>query len=217
VEGWNLEQRPEGTVVGLFGQSCMVPRAAPVAETRAQRLSRPRQSQRWAKVFKFAGRPPEGSQWIYIADRESDFYEPIQTCQQQMIDYIIRGYQDRCLAEGKGHVREALAQAPVLGQTTVEVRARGSQPARTAMVEIRSVRIDLKGPWRPGGWQPDLKGVNVGEVREVHAREGVKEPLPWILLTSLRCPTSAQAQRVAGPHGARRSVADYHTALTSGA
>ena len=217
VESWNLEQRPEGTVVGLFGQSCMVPRAAPVAETRAQRLSRPRQSQRWAKVFKFAGRPPEGSQWIYIADRESDFYEPIQTCQQHRIDYIIRGYQDRCLAEGKGHLREALAQAPVLGQTTVEVRARGSQPARTAMVEIRSVRIDLKGPWRPGGWQPDLKGVNVVEVREVHTPEGVKEPLHWILLTSLPCHTWAQGQRVVGRYGARWWVEEYHKALKSGA
>src|SRR5207237_9427486 len=41
VEGGNLAQRPDGTVVGLFGQSCMVPRAVLVAEPRAQRLSRP--------------------------------------------------------------------------------------------------------------------------------------------------------------------------------
>jgi len=114
-------------------------------------------------------------------------------------------------------LREALAQAPVLGQTTVEVRARGSQPARTAMVEIRSVRIDLKGPWRPGGWQPDLKGVNVVEVREVHAPEGVKEPLHWILLTSLACHTWAQGQRVVGRYGARWWVEEYHKALKSGA
>jgi hypothetical protein len=70
VESWTLEQRPEGTLVGLFGQHCHIPRPAPAQESRQQRLQRPRKSQRWAEAFKLAGRPPEGAQWIYIADRE---------------------------------------------------------------------------------------------------------------------------------------------------
>ena len=40
----------------------------------------------------------------------------------------------------------------------MEVRARGGQPARTAKVEVRSVRVDLAGPWRPGGWQEPPPG-----------------------------------------------------------
>lgn len=217
VEGWTLEQRPEGTIVGLFGQSCSSPRAAPSGESRRQRLSRPRKSQRWAEAFKEAGRPPDGTQWIYLADRESDFYEPIQICQQHGVDFIIRACQDRRLAGGAGRLREALARAPVLGQSTVEVRARGGQPARTAMVEIRSVRVDLDGPWRPGGWQPALPGVTAVEVREVHAPDGVKEPLHWLLLTSLPCTTWAQAQRVVGRYAARWWIEEYHKALKSGA
>src|SRR5580700_9084510 len=38
VEGWTLAQEPEGTVVGLFGQSCVTPRRAPAGETRSERL-----------------------------------------------------------------------------------------------------------------------------------------------------------------------------------
>ncbi len=217
IESWTLEQRPEGMVVGLFGQQCRSPRPAPPGETRGQRLSRPRKSQSWAAAIKSAGRPAEGSRWIYVADRESDFYEPLQICQQHGVDFVIRACQARRLADGAGHLWEALVHAPVLGQSTVEMRARAGQPARTARVELRSVCVDLDGPWRPGGWQGPLKGVGVVELTEVQAPEGVKEPLHWILLTSLPCATKAQAQQAVGRYTARWWIEEYHKALKSGA
>src|SRR5579859_4523620 len=171
VEGWTLEQRPEGQVVGLFDQRCRRPGRAPEAESRRERLKRPRKSNWWAEAFRRVGSPPSACRWIYIADRESDFYEPIQTCQQVGIDFIIRGYQDRRLAEEAGKLREVLAKAPVLGEGMVELRSRGGEPSRTAIVEIRSVQVDLDGPWRPGGWQEPLRGVWVVEVQEVRSEE----------------------------------------------
>ncbi len=217
VEGWTLEQRPEGRLVGLLGQQCRTPRPVPKGETRRECLSRPRKSQVWAAALKTAGRPPSGSRWIYVADRESDFYEPIQLCRQHGVDFVIRSAHDRRLADKVGHLREALAHAPVLGRTTIEVRARGGQPARTAMVELRSVRLDLDGPYRPGGWEQPLRDIGVVEVREIDAPEGVKEPLHWILLTSLPCSTRAQVQRVVGYYTARWWIEEYHKALKSGA
>ncbi len=217
IESWPLEQRPEGVVLGLFAQQCRTPRPAAAGETSAQRLSRPRKSQTWAATLKSAGRPPAGSPWIYVADRESDFYEPLQLCQQHGVNFVIRSAHDRRLAAGAGHLREALAQAPLLGQRTVEVRSRAGQPARTASVELRRVRVDLDGPWRPAGWQGPLTDIGVVEVREVDAPEGVKAPLHWILLTSLPCATQAQVQRVVGIYTARWWVEEYHKALKSGA
>lgn len=216
IEGWDLQQRPEGVVVGLLGQQCACPRPRPAGETEAQRWRRPRKSQRWAAALQAVGTPPAGCQWIYVADRESDFYEPMQLCQHQGIDFIIRARHDRRLADAAGHLQAALAQAPVLGQTTVEVRARPGQAARTAIVEVRAVRVDLDGPWRVGGWQPALMGVNAVEVREVHAPEGVKEPLHWVLLTSLPCARWAQVQRVIGRYTARWWIEEYHKALKTG-
>jgi hypothetical protein len=217
VEAWTLEQRPEGQVVGLFGQRCRRPRPAPAGESRRERLQRPRKSSWWAEVFREVGSPPSGCRWIYVADRESDFYEPIQICQQVEMDFIIRGFQDRRLADEAGKLRQALAQARVLGQSRVELRSRGGEPARTAIVELRSVRVDLDGPWRPGGWQQPLRGVTVVEVQEVDAPEGVKEPLHWMLLTSLPCGTLAEARRIVGRYTARWWVEEYHKALKSGA
>jgi hypothetical protein len=217
VEAWTLEQRPEGTVVGLFNQQCRVPRPAPAGETRGERLGRPRKSQTWAAGFKTAGRPPAGCQWIYLADRESDFYEPIRLCQQHGVDFVIRGCQDRRLTEGAGHLRPAIEQSPLLGRNTVEVRARAGQAARTATVELRSVRVNLDGPWRPGGRQPALPDVSVVEVKEVEVPAGVKAPLHWVLLSSLPCATEAEAQRIVGRYTARWWVEEYHKALKSGA
>ena len=217
VEGWTLTQRPEGEVIGLFGQSCARPRPAPEGESRRDRLRRPRKSQRWAEAFKTAGRPPAGSQWIYVADRESDFYEPMQICQQHGVDFIIRGFNDRRLAGQEGHLRAALAQGVVLGETEVELRARPGQPARIASVELRTVQVDLDGPWRPGGWREPLPRVTAIEVREVRVPETIRQPLHWLLLTSLACATCAQAQRVVGRYAARWWIEEYHKALKSGA
>jgi len=217
VQSWTLEQRPQATVMGLFDQQCRRPRPAPAAESRGARLSRPRKSQSWAAGLKWAGRPPPGVCWIYVADRESDCYEVLQLCRQHGVDFVIRACQDRRLADEAGHLKGALAQAPVLGETTVEMRARGGQAARTAIVQIRSVRVDLDGPWRPGGCPAPLRDVGVVEVREVHAPEGLKEPLHWILLTSLPCASWAQAQRVVGYYTARWWIEEYHKALKSGA
>lgn len=217
VEGWNLEQRPEGTLMGLLHQQCRTPRPAPKGETRNQRLSRPRRSNKWAQSIRQVGRPPEGAHWIYTADRESDLYEAIDICVQHGVDFVIRSCQDRRLAKPAGHLRQTVAQAALLGRTTVEVRARAGQPARTAIVEIRSVRVDLDGPWRPGGVLPPLKDIGVVEVKEVNAPEAIKEPLHWVLLTSLPCATWAQAQRVVGFYTARWWIEEYHKALKSGA
>ena len=217
VERWTLAQRPAGAVVGLFGQQCRTPRPAPAAETRGQCLCRPRKSQTWTATLTVAGCPPAGCQWIYVADRESDFYEPIQRCQQHGVDFVIRASSDRRLAEGAGHLREVVARAPVRGRCTVAVRARAGQPARTAIVELRSTRVTLDGPWRPGGRPPPLRDIGVVEVREVEVPEGVKEPLHWILLTALPCATKQAVQRVVGRYTARWWVEEYHKALKTGA
>ena len=152
-----------------------------------------------------------------MADRESDFYEPIQTCQHHGVDFVIRNCHDRRLAGQPDHLRAVVGRAPLLGRAVVKVRARGGQPARTAIVEMRSARVDLDGPWRLGGWQEPLGDIGVVEVREVDAPEGVQEPLHWILLTSLPCATLAAVRRVVGRYTTRWWIEEYHKALKSGA
>ncbi len=217
VEAWDLNQRPEGIVLGLFGQQCWRRRgpARRGQEGWRERLKRPRESQRWAAVLEEVSQPPAGSTWIYIADREADFYEPFQRCQRRGVQAIIRAYRDHKLADQSGYLKAVAAQAPVRGQMAVEVRARGGQPARTALVKVRSCPVKLQGPWRPGGRQPDFS-LKVVEAREVDAPPGV-EPLYWLLLTTLPCTRWVEVRRIVARYAARWWVEEYHKALKSGA
>jgi hypothetical protein len=216
ILAWDLEQEPQAVVVGLMGQQCWAQRPAPPEEGKSERLGRSsRSSKRWAEVFKTSAGPPAGSTWTYVADRESDFYEPIQRCQQRGVDFVIRACHNRRLADGTGHLWESLSQAKVLGEVDLELRARAGVGARRARVRLSSLQVGLSGPWRPGGWQADLEGINVVEVKEVNPPAGV-EPLHWILLTSLPCTNLTEARRIVGRYTARWHIEEYHKALKSG-
>jgi hypothetical protein len=216
IEGWDPEERPQAIVLGLLAQQCWSrwgrPKGQP--ETRRQLMNRSRESQRWAAALEEGG-PPAGSTWIYIADRESDFYEPIERCQRRKADFIIRAFHDRVLSGGHGHLKAEVAQAPVCGRWSVEVRGRAGRAARTAQVEVRTAAVSLNGPRRLNGKQPDFR-VNVVEVREVEAPAGT-QPLHWLLLTSLPCSAWAQVRRVVRLYAMRWCVEEYHKALKSGA
>ena len=216
VEGWKSDEEPEGVAVGLLGQRSWTRTQKGLRyQNWRHRMSRRRESDRWAKVLDEIGRPPPGCRWIYLGDRESDFYEPIQRCRRHGEDFIIRGYQDHKLAGEDEALFGALAKAAVRGVSRVRLRGRNGEPAREATVSLRSCRVTLKGPWRPQGVQEDVE-VNVVEAREVAPPPGV-QPLHWILLTSLPCPGLAQLKRIVARYAMRWWIEQYHKALKSGA
>lgn len=218
VESWNLNQRPEGIAIGLLDQQCwnrqQLHRHRDL--TRRQTQERQRESERWASVLQELS-PPRDSDchWTYIADREADFYEPMQRCRAARVDFVIRAFHDRRLAGSAEHYLEKLAQAPVAGQIAVELRARPGCAARTAVVEVRCLQVALQGPYR-GGQRMDSLTVNAIEVREISPPAGV-EGLHWLLLTSLPYGRWSDIQRVIGRYCARWWVEEYHKALKSGA
>lgn len=217
VMAWDLEQRPEAVVVGLMNQRCWAQARRPEGEGASQCFHRSnRASGRWAAVLLASGGPAAQSSWTYIADREADFYEPIQRCQQRGVDFVIRARHNRRLADETGYLLESLSQAEMLGQAEIELRARPGAAARRAVVQFRCRRVCLSGPWRPGGWQEDLAAMNVVEVKEVAAPADT-EALHWILLTSLPCASLTEARRIAGRYASRWHIEEYHKALKSGA
>jgi len=217
VEHWNLEQRPEGVALGLFYQQSWVRTGPPKRgrESWRQRLQRPRQSQCWTAALDQTPPPPPGSQWVLLADREADFYEPIEHCQRLGVDFIIRSFRNRAQMDAPGHLHAAVGQLPERGAMEVELRARTGMAARVASVQVRSGPLHLKGPERPGQALGSLS-LNVVEVREPNPPAGVAA-LHWTLLTSLPCEGWAQAQRIVGRYTARWWIEEYHKALKSGA
>jgi hypothetical protein len=216
IQAWDLEQKPEGLAVGLLHQKSWIRTQSGLRRQNwRQRLLRPRESERWAEVLDPLGPVPPGCQWIYLADREADFYEPIQRCRRNGEDFIIRAYRDRKLADADQHLFAVLEAAPVRGELTVRLRGRRGEPNREAVVSLRSCRVKLQGPWRRHGRQEDVE-VNVVEARELCPPEGV-EALHWILLTSLPCNRLVELKRIVARYQTRWWIEQYHKALKSGA
>jgi hypothetical protein len=216
VEGWESNEEAQGVAVGLLGQSSWIrPQKGLRYQNWRHRMSRRRESDRWARVLDQLGPPAPGCRWIYLADRESDFYEPLQRCLRHGADFIIRGYQDHQLAGEDGSLFAALENSAVQGTSRVKLRGRKGEPAREARVSLRSCRVKLKAPWRPQGVQEDVE-VNVVEVRELAPPCGV-EPLHWILLTSLPCAGLAELKQIVARYAMRWWIEQYHKALKSGA
>ena len=217
VAGWDQDQVPTVTVLGLAGQRCWSrPKVAlkPQQKAKAGRLGRTRESARWAASLEAWPQAPAGVQWIYVADRESDIYEVFERCAARDADWVIRAAQARALLAEDRSVFVAVAQAPVRGHLSVELRARPEQPARMMRMTLRACTVTLRGPWRPGG-QLAPRTLQVVEVREVAPPVGTK-PMVWVLLTSLPIRTLAQIKRIVGCYTRRWLVEEFHKALKSG-
>ena len=217
VARWDQDQVPTVTVLGLAGQHCWSrPKVALKAKQKAKlgRLGRARESARWAASWAAWPPAPDGVRWIYVADRESDIYEVFERCVARGGDWVIRAAQARALVAEDHSVFAAVAQAPVRGHLSVELRARSGQPARTMRAALRACTVTLCSPWRPGG-QLAPRTLQVVEVRDVDPPAGTK-PMVWVLLTSLPVGTLAQIKRIVGCYTQRWLVEEFHKALKSG-
>ncbi len=216
VERWLPGGDLEVTVEGLFAQRPWVrKRVKRKGETKRQRLSRRRESERWAEVFDETGGPGDGCRWTFVADREGDIFRVMADCAGHGVDFIIRAMQPRRLKGREGSPFDAVTEARPLGRFTVDLRARPGVPARQATVEVRAARVTLRPPKNGGkGFGPEP--VTVVEAREVDAPEGV-EPIHWVLLTSWRVEGFEDAMRVVKAYTKRWLIEEYHKALKTGA
>jgi len=218
IEGWDDEHHPAVQPVGLLDQQCWARPDAPEDrknESARMRLSRPRESQRWAAAYRRHGGPPHGVRWTHVADRESDIYEVFETCRRYGLDYIVRAYQSRKPVDDGLRMFQAVAERPALGAFELYLRARPGVAARTAMIELRATAITIRAPWRPDGAGEPLT-MNVVEAREVDPPANVA-PVHWVLVTTWPAANAQEARRVTNAYACRWLIEEYHKALKTGA
>jgi hypothetical protein len=133
-------------------------------------------------------------------------------------EWIIRATQNRHLLaaseEAAQCLWDALQQAPVLGYTEVNVKLRPNRAARLAHITLRAATVTLKPPARFGYRLPALS-INAVLAREETPPAG-KEPLEWLLLTSLPVVNFEQAATVVEWYAVRWCIEVYFHVLKSG-
>jgi hypothetical protein len=154
-----------------------------------------KESVRWVdgyqRVNELAETLPD-TRLTYVADREADIYDLFveAPCPESAADWLVRGQHDRVLANGKT-LRQHLAAAPVLTETTFERPASHGCKARTVHQQIRAVRVTLPAPRRP---DRTLPAVEITAILATEPQPPAGEaPVEWLLLTNLPVETPEQA------------------------
>jgi hypothetical protein len=211
-------------VLGLAGQILFHRQPAPKGETLTEKLRRDRESAVWGQLIEQVGPPPATAQWVHVMDRGADDFEVFCRARRLGADWIGRvKSRNRLVRDGAGRVEPlsaVLAAASAVGGYTLTLRARPGQPARRARLEVAFAPVTALIPQHPSA---SLKGLTpepipqwVVQTREVNPPPKVKEPLDWVLLTSLPVRDLGGAMEVIRYYEKRWIIEEWHKALKTG-
>jgi hypothetical protein len=203
-------------VVGLAYQQLYERQPAPVGETAAQARARERESVLWLEGIRGTGQAPEGSCWVDVGDRGSDFYEAMIESRKWGHHFLFRLCQDRTVfttaeKDETGWLLKHARSLPSQGSDRVEIPSRGGRKARSAKVQFAAARVEVPAPsGTPQRWAQPTVEAWVIRVWEVDAPADVEEPLEWLLLCSLPTATLEQMKERRDWYACRWMVEMYH-------
>ena len=209
-------------VLGLAHQIPYVPPPKARGETLRQRQARRRQTDLWQEAVTAIGGPPEGVRWVHVGDRESDIFRFLAICQSHRCDFVVRAAKNRRVAaggDGEGaedvaYLFPALRAWPATAARTLALPARHGAPARTATVSITCGPIRLLPPRQEKGHVAlDAWAIRVWEPEPP---AGIKDPIEWVLLTSVPTTSVADAWERVAWYTCRWTNEDYHQCLKTG-
>jgi len=178
-----------------------------------------KESMRWVNSFNAAQGFSEqhGIRSIWVADREADIIEVYAARWHEQIHFIVRAQHDRCLANSSSKLFSLLKQQPVSGTYEIDIIDAETLKVRTAELAVRYCPVKLqvatttKNKQRSG--QPEMFAI---EVYEINAPDNVKQPIRWVLLTSLPVHSFQQALNIIRIYVKRWLVERFHYLLKTG-
>jgi hypothetical protein len=209
-----------GTPLGLASQELWTrdPAQAGSAQQRREQPWEEKESHRWLTCEQ-ASRAglPAGVTTVTVADAEADIFALFAAPRPPDAHLLIRVAQPHRRLED-GQVLEEVAQAaPCWGRYRVVLPARATQPARTAVCQLRVGRVMLRPPRNQRAGRPLTTAVALTALwveEEQPPAQG--EPLHWLLLTTLAVTTFLDAATVVGYYSRRWLIEQYHFVLKTG-
>lgn len=199
-------------------------RTGPKVHGNTRRRQADRESAVWGRVIDRVGRPPAGVTWIHVCDRGADDIEVMWRALYNGCGFVIRaGRLNRYVFSPDGRrlsVSQYLAELPACGTRSLEVKAVGTKPARTATLTLRFGTVDIPlssvlTPWLKEHRPSEPLHGGVVELRELKPPKGA-QAIRWVLYTDFPVTTRAQADRVIARYQRRPTVEDYHKAYKTG-
>lgn len=210
----------EGVPLGILAQDTWTRDAEGYGKKhdRRKRSFEAKESVKWVKALQASAvLLPEIEETITVADSEADIYELFVAERPGNAELLIRATHNRSVDGQARLLWNTVTQGPVQGQTSVEVRGKDGQAARTAVCGVRFQTVTVHPPHNPSPGPRHCHKVTMQAVlvREAAPPKGAKA-LCWLLLTTLRVENVADALRCAEYYRLRWLVERYHFVLKSG-
>jgi len=217
-----LGVRPDAVPLGVLAAQCWGREPAAATGSPRGRNAKSideKESYRWIEAYQQAAaaarRMPQ-TQLVVMADREGDLYELHQAAPEgpANLHTLVRAQHDRKLVSHQ-KLWAHLGALPCGQHRTVEVPRRRGQRARTAQVEVRWDRVEIRAP--AVGCKKSWPPVSVWAVwvHEPNPPPGV-EPLDWMLLSDLPIADAAAAWERVQWYCRRWVIEEWHRVLKSG-
>ena len=175
-----------------------------------------KESVRWVEAFQtaaqIAAQMPKTAV-IVCGDRESDIIDLFDraTVTPPNLHFLIRAQHDRVLDSGQ-KLRDFLSIQPCGATMVVEIPRNKDRQARTATLELRWAKIDIKPP-RVGcknSWGTmELWALLATETNPPKGQE----PVDWMLLTDWKIDSPKMARRMIRWYGLRWGIECWHQVL----
>ena len=209
---------PEGLPLGVLSQQIWArdPGQRGQRHTRRARPIEDKESHKWLRGLEAAAALKASGfegHVVSVGDREADIYEVFLAAQAQGVQLLVRAAWDRRLSGPQAHLWAALAAAPMLGHTQVDVPRNPTRAARSAEVELRAAAVTLIAPRS----RRELGPVSIHALWAIErdAPPGI-EPLEWMLLSSLPIDSEARALQTLQWYRCRWQIEVFHRVLKSG-
>jgi len=186
-----------------------------------------KESFRWLKGYRLAcelAAACPDTQVVSIADREADIYDIFVEARQQpgvKAEYIIRAQEDRSTLErdpaagpaAYHKVRDEVRRSKLLTTRTIDLPQTPTRVARSAVLEIRALTVEVKPPHARKARLPSITH-NVVLAEEVGGPDDGTD-VSWLLLTTLPIETTGDVLRILDDDTARWVVeVDFRTLKT---
>ena len=211
----------DNTPLGLLDVQCWVrdPDDFGKSHHRHQLAIEQKESWKWLKSFKIISQAQKqcpDTLFVSVGDRDADIYDLflLGLSDPDGPKLLVRAKHNRMLADGQYQLWERVQNQSVSGIQEIHVPRHRERESRTAKLEIRFARVVLKPPSR----KKKLAPLTVWAVlaRETNYPDDVKEPLQWLLLTTIEITNIEQATRLLDWYTGRWGIEVYHRTLKSG-
>jgi hypothetical protein len=153
--------------------------------------------------------------WVII-DREGDNRGIILRLANMACAFTVRASWNRSVGKYRSSwkLRDELEAQPSLCATQVELPRNGARRARTAVLEVRAVRANVRFDRDDERASLELFAVLV---QEKGRRRDAKAPLDWLLYTNLPVTDAEGALKIIAAYRARWRIEEFHRTWKSGA